>query len=700
MVSLAPAATPAHDRSDNSCEDDSLASLKDAGRSADSRRMVEKRSGLGLFAFYVVATLVPILALGVVLARTYREDLDEQGLHDAGEISSIVAEATVSPELSGDTLTNGLTAEERAGLVKSLEPILREGTALRLRLRDRVGHVVFDPERPNAAPFGPRNNEVVEALTGKDVRLRTHLNTDAADHARTAGTAAVEVYEPVRASTGSHFVGVMEIYVPYGPIARSIDQAYRSMTTLLAIGLLVLWALSGAITWSVTRKLRRSNAENRFLAKRDPLTRMANRFAIVEDVDANLRRLGVDHGMTVAILDIDGFTEINEVLGHANGDEFLRHVARIVQASAGRTGFTARIGADQFAIARATCSNPTMASVIRGIRNALLDELELDGVTLTAEFTVGFVDGDATVGASELLRRAGVACRAAKQVNAPVLSYEPSQEGFDADRLTLVAELRHAIDDGQLVLHYQPKVNAADGAVTSVEALVRWQHPTRGLLAPDVFVPAAESTELIIGLTDWVVDRACAQAAAWVALGMPLPIAVNVSARCLRDHEFADRMFATLRRHELSTDLIAIEITETAVIADPERAAATLRRLAERGMGVAIDDFGVGYTSLAHLDRLPITELKIDREFVSRMALGAGAGGDAVVRAVVSLGHGLGMTVVAEGVEDDATLSLLAEIGCDVAQGYAIARPAPAEVFEAWLHTRRAPAESAVSSPA
>ena len=689
--------TPALNRLGQFVQDDSIARLQDAGRSADSGRMIDKRSGLGLFAFYVVATLVPILVLGVVLARTYRQDLDEQGLHDAGEISSIVVEATVSPHLSGDTLSNGLTAEERAGLVTSLGPILGEGTALRLRLRDRIGHVVFDPERPNAAPFGPRDKQVVEALTGKDVRLRTHLNTDAADRAH-PGPAAIKIYEPVRASTGSHFVGVMEIYVPYGAIARSIDQAYRSMMTLLVIGLLVLWALSGAITWSVTRKLRRSNAENRFLAKRDPLTRMANRFAIVEDVDAHLGRSGVGHGMTVAILDIDGFTEINEVLGHANGDEFLRHVARIVEASAGRTGFTARIGADQFAIARATCSDPTMATLIDGIRRALLDELELDGVTLTAEFTVGFVDGDATVGASELLRRAGVACRAAKQVNAPVLSYEPSHEGFDADRLTLVAELRHAIDDGQLVLHYQPKVNASDGAVTSVEALVRWQHPTRGLLAPGEFVPAAESTELIISLTDWVVDCACAQAAAWTALGMPLPIAVNVSARCLRDHDFADRMFATLRRHELSTDLITIEITETAVIADPERAAATLRRLAERGMGVAIDDFGVGYTSLAHLDRLPITELKIDREFVSHMT--RGAGGDAVVRAVVSLGHGLGMTVVAEGVEDDTTLSLRAEIGCDTAQGYAIARPAPAEVFEAWLHTRRAPAESAVSSPA
>ena len=209
---------------------------------------------------------------------------------------------------------------------------------------------------------------------------------------------------------------------------------------------------------------------------------MANRFAIVEDVQARLDRADPGRTTTVAIIDIDAFTEINEVLGHANGDRFLRHVAGIVDGAVGDTGSTARIGADQFAIARDADAEPSMTAVLDAIRGALLAELELDGVTLTAEITVGRVDGDVAVGAAELLRRAGVACRAAKQANAPVLTYEAGQEGFDADRLTLVAELRHAIDDGQLVLHYQPKVGAADGAVTSVEALVRWQHPTRGLL--------------------------------------------------------------------------------------------------------------------------------------------------------------------------------------------------------------------------
>jgi diguanylate cyclase (GGDEF)-like protein len=657
-----------------------------------------KRAGLRLFAFYCLATLVPLALLAVVITRSIRTDLERQGVDQGIATAQAIAHSAVGPVLTGDSLANGVTTGERVALIRISDPLLRSGDVLRIRLRDRLGHVVFDPLHPEQGVVGTTDDEVVDAIAGRRIALLTRLNADEVDRGSIVGARAIEVYTPVDAGNRGAAVGAVELYVPYAPIATSIERSYTQIRWIVVLGLLGVWLVLGVITWSVTRRLRRSNAENRVLARRDPLTKMANRFAIVEDVDTNLARAGAGHGMTVAILDIDGFTAINEVLGHANGDEFLRHVARIVDAAVSRTGFTARIGADQFAIARATCADPPMATVLDGIRRALLEELELDGVSLTAEITVGLVDGDAKVGASELLRRAGVACRTAKQLKVPVRTYEPAQEGFDADRLTLVAELRHAIDAGQLVLHYQPKVRPGDGAVTGVEALVRWQHPTRGLLPPGAFVPAAESTELIFELTDWVVDRACTQAATWRSQGIALPIAVNISARCLRDGEFADRMLAALHRHGVDCDLITIEITETAVIADPERAAATLRRLAERGMAVAIDDFGVGYTSLALLDHLPISELKIDREFVSHMT--RGADGDAVVRAVVSLGHGLGMTVVAEGVEDDATLSLLAEIGCDVAQGYAIARPAPAEDFEAWLRARTCVGDAAVSSPA
>jgi diguanylate cyclase (GGDEF)-like protein len=647
-----------------------------------------KRAGLRLFAFYVVVTLVPIAVLGVVITRSIRADLERQGIEQGSATADAIAHSAVGPVLSGRSLADGVSPRERRALVRVTQPLLQSGDVLRIRLRDRAGYIAFDPLHTRQGVFGDPDDEVVDAIEGEQVAMLTRLNADEIDRELPSGPRAIEVYTPVFAGNAGAAVGAVEVYVPYRPIAQGIDASYGRLRWTVGIGLLGLWLTLALITWSVTRGLRRSYAENRRLARRDPLTRLPNRLAMVEDVQSRLDVAG-RAGVTIAMIDIDGFTQINEVLGHANGDRFLQHVAAIVVDAVDGTGSTARIGADQFAIARPGDAEPTTDVVLERVRRALLDELELDGVTLTAEITVGRVDGASGADGAELLRRAGVALRAAKQANAPWLTYAPAQEGFDADRLTLVAELRHAIDDGQLVLHYQPKIDTADGTVTSVEALVRWQHPVRGLLPPGAFVPAAESTELIIGLTDWVVDRACAQAAAWKADGISLPIAVNVSARCLRDHEFADRMLAALQRHDVTSDLLSIEITETAVISDPERAAATLRRLAERGMGVAIDDFGVGYTSLAQLDHLPISELKIDREFVASMA--RGADGDAVVRAVVSLGHGLGMTVVAEGVEDDATLTLLAEIGCDVAQGYAIARPAPAADFEEWLRSRRAP---------
>ncbi len=199
-------------------------------------------------------------------------------------------------------------------------------------------------------------------------------------------------------------------------------------------------------------------------------------------------------------------------------------------------------------------------------------------------------------------------------------------------------------------------------------------------------------------MTDWVVDEACRQAALWQAAGLDIPIAVNVSARCLRDPAFADRVLTTLMRHRVKADRLAIEVTETAVISDPDRAAATLRRLAQRGMTVSIDDFGAGYTSLALLDRLPISEIKIDQQFVRPLSMGIRAG--AIARGIILLGRELGLTVVAEGVEDDETLAALTELGCDLAQGYVIARPAPVGEFERWLAARRAAAANESSVPA
>ena len=643
--------------------------------------------GLSLFAFYATTTLIPIVILGVVLAQTFRTDLEHRGIEQGGAVAESVARSAIDPALSGDTLADGPTSSERRALSMISAQLLQNGDALRIRIRDSVGRVVFDPRTPRRAPFGPRDHEVVAAINGRPILQLTRLDTDTVDHTHRLGVRAIEVYTAIRAASNrGPTLGVLEIYLPYAPIAASIDDSSRHTTLLLVSGLLALWLTLASISWSVTRRLRRSVASNEQLARKDSLTGLATRTAMADELRDILTSADPGEPVTVVTADLDDFSRINEVLGHENGDRFLCHVADRFRDSVAPTDIIARLGADEFGLVLPDTDSRRAAVVIAAVRRALLDEVELDGIALSTDVTFGVVHGESGDDAGELLRRASLACRAAKRVKAPMLTYDESLEDFDADRLILVAELRHSIDAENLVLHYQPKVATLDGAVMGVEALLRWRHPKLGLLMPAAFLPAAESTELIIPLTDWVVEAACRQAVTWNSQGRELPIAVNVSARCLRDSDFADRVLATLMRYRLPAKLLSIEVTETAVISDPARAAATLRRLAERGMSISIDDFGVGYTSLGHLDQLPIDEIKIDRQFVAPLVTGPGAG--AVVRALISLGHELGMTVVAEGVEDDITFAALKDLGCDLAQGYGIARPAPVDQLELWLATR------------
>jgi diguanylate cyclase (GGDEF)-like protein len=649
---------------------------------ADPVSVLEHKAGLRLFALYAVLTLVPIAVLGFVLAQQFRADLERRGLEEGYATAQAISHSAIGPALSGDTLSDGVSPAERRTLIRASQPLLHSGDVLRIRLRDRVGHVAFDPYHTFAGVKGQTDDEVIEAIGGERIMLLTRLGADRVDGSTTEGERAIEVYTPVFAGNRGEAVGAVEVYVPYAPIAHSLAESEQHMTTLLATGLFALWAILAAITYSVTRRIRRSAQATKELARTDVLTGLGNRVALKRAVD-----LTVDAESSVLlVLDLADFGRINDTLGHANGDEFLRHVARTLTDLAPPGATVTRIGGDQFGVLLPETTTAATGDYVEAVRAALHTEYTIDGVAVTAEVAIGRVERTPGMDAVELLRRADLACREARSSKAPLVDWSDTLESFDADRLTLISELRHGIAEDQLVLHYQPKVRVDFGALTGVEALVRWEHPTRGLLMPGAFVPAAESTELIVDMTNWVLDAACRQGAIWQSSGRPLPIAVNVSARCLRDSEFSDRVLAALTRYQLRPELLTIEITETAVVSDPDRAAATLRRIARRGIKISLDDFGVGYTSLSQLDTLPIDELKVDRQFVAGLA--GGRDGGAVVRAVVSIGHELGMSVVAEGVEDRATIAKLGSLGCDVAQGYEIARPAPVETFEAWWRER------------
>jgi EAL domain-containing protein (putative c-di-GMP-specific phosphodiesterase class I) len=308
----------------------------------------------------------------------------------------------------------------------------------------------------------------------------------------------------------------------------------------------------------------------------------------------------------------------------------------------------------------------------------------MDALPLTVDSSIGYVVApEQGSDVDELLRLADVALYVAKAQHTGVVRYHPAQNHYDPAKLALIGELRQAIETDQLVLHYQPKIRVQDGRVDSVEALVRWQHSKHGLLPPDLFIPAAEQTDLIERLTGWVLTRALGDLRQLRSAVDSLQVSVNISARNLSRSGFAQRVDQTLARVGILAEHLVVELTETGLLTDPPRAAAVLSEVSALGVGVSIDDFGIGQTSLAYLATLPVDELKVDRSFISDLPTNRAH--EAIVRSIVELGHNLGLRVVAEGVETTEGFTMLETMGCDGAQGYLFARPMPADQLMVWL---------------
>jgi diguanylate cyclase (GGDEF)-like protein len=492
------------------------------------------------------------------------------------------------------------------------------------------------------------------------------------------------VYLPLRAGDPLHPVGVLETYLPYAPIRSDINSGQAVLYRNLVIGLAALYIALVFIATSVSRGLRRQVAINAFLAEHDTLTDLPNRSLFLRRVRAAVngsrRRTSV-----IAIFDLDRFKEVNDSLGHHNGDLLLSQLAsRLAEHT--RPGDTiARLGGDEFGVVLNGLSAGEAIAALRRLRQVVGEEIEVNGLPLSVEASVGYVlapDDGANV--DELLQRADVAMYVAKDGHLGICRYDPDHDAYDAANLTLVTQLRHAIDAGQLELYYQPKTALSDGRIEAVEALVRWHHPTEGLVLPDRFVPLVEQTDVIDRLTEWVMVTALED----VADRFPdVDVAVNVSARSLARADFTDQVASAIRRTGASPERLIIEITETALLVDPPRAALAVATLHESGVRVSLDDFGRGQTSLGYLSGLPIHELKIDRIFVQDMQDNAAHA--AIVRSMIDLGHNLALRVVGEGVETREVLDSLREAGCDVAQGFLLAKPMPVTMLGDWLNTHR-----------
>jgi diguanylate cyclase len=470
-----------------------------------------------------------------------------------------------------------------------------------------------------------------------------------------------------------------------------VDELNRRLQVAALVASVVdvlLLVLCAFILLSHQRRVERQAVHSRHQALHDDLTGMANRILLNERVNtaiADARRTGGFVGML--LLDLNRFKEVNDTLGHFYGDLLLREVAKRLSGAVDGGDTVARLGGDEFAIILPGRSAGQAIGVAEHLLDVLRRPADLDGVAVDVSASIGVAGYPMySANAAELLQHADVAMYAAKRQRLGAVAYDPVAHHNRSDRLTILGELRQAIDRDELVLYYQPKVDAGAGGIRGVEALVRWRHPERGLLSPAEFMSAAADTELIHPLTDHVLATALAQHNLWRDKGLVVPLAVNIAAQRLLAGDFAGQVAARMAEYAIQPGHLTLEITENVLIADPERVAKILTQLQQLGVRLSIDDFGTGYSSMAYLQKIPVNELKIDRCFVTTME--SSRGDKAIVRAILQLAHELGLQVVAEGVEDDQTWLALRAMGCDAGQGFHLCRPMPADAVTEWLSSR------------
>ena len=433
---------------------------------------------------------------------------------------------------------------------------------------------------------------------------------------------------------------------------------------------------------SVSRSARSDHA-----ARHDPLTGLPNRMACHEAITAATENEAVP--AAVLLMDLDRFKDVNDTLGHRYGDLLLTQVASRFQSVIGRHGQIARLGGDEFAVVTAGIDCGQAEHLAQTIAGCLREPFDLDGMVVDVQASVGIaLFPEHGRGVETLLQKADVAMYRAKETRQDVALYDERHDHHSPAKLALTAELRTAMGSEEIVLFYQPELDLVTREVVAVEALVRWDHPRLGVLPPSSFVRMAEATNLIKPLTQHVMEIALLQLADWQALGLDLSMAVNISPQVLVDQSFTDQVLAALRAADVPPDRLKLEVTESALMSDPVTARTVLRQLEALGVEISIDDFGTGYSSLAYLADLPVSEVKIDRSFVSRM--GTASSGQIIVNSTIDLAHHLGLRAVAEGVEDWSLLPALEKLGCDAAQGFAISHPLEAVQATRWLREERA----------
>ena len=646
---------------------------------------------LSLTARFALLSAVLVAVVALVLQQALAGVIERRAVAQAEESAAFVSNLVISPLLAEDDLGDDTLSEQsRQRLDAAVATGIEEGTLQRIKLFSRSGTLVYsdDPEQVGRRADSPSIRAAFE-----DRVVSEFARTQDRAHAQERGKGRLlEVFVPVH-NQQEGVVAVAELYLPYDGVAATVARDGRMLVLLLLGGLGLLWAALYRVVARASRRLGSELARNEHQALHDALTGLPNRTLLFDRVERALahdRRQG--SSTAVLLLDLDRFKEVNDTLGHHNGDRLLCEVASRLTHALRAADTLARLGGDEFAVLLPGTDGEGALVLAHRLVDALHAPIELDGLSIAVGASIGVAvapeHGDDP---ERLLQRADVAMYAAKQGTGPVLVYDAESDTYSPDRLALLGELRRAIPEGQLLLHFQPKSDVTTGELIGFEALCRWQHPTRGLVPPDVFIPLAEHTGLVEQLTPWVLEHALDAARRWEQPS--LSIAVNVSVRNLVDPDFPDVVADLLSRSGVPAERLVLEITESALMNDQATTLEILRRLKRLGLRLAVDDYGSGYSSLSYLQQLPVDELKIDRGFVRDIA---GQARDlAIVRSTVELGKSLGMTVVAEGVEDASAWDALGEVGCDQLQGYFLARPLPEGEVAGWMtdylrHPRRA----------
>jgi diguanylate cyclase (GGDEF)-like protein len=619
---------------------------------------------------------IAAVAAGVVVATA--EVMRERSL-DEGTRSAETLAGWVAPLVPVEAFRTGALDEEHLAVLEESTARL-DGAVLALRIWNVDGILLFDSASRSTAGFPhPAQLESAARMGEPSAVIRPYLAGAAEGEVGGART-ALDVYVPIR--SGGQLVGAAEVTFDHTSGMRARAMAVRSIALAAGAGLLLLWLVLFRTVHTASESLARSAMDNARMALLDALTGLPNRrmlFGRLERAVAAAQRGGP--GVAVLLLDVDRFKEINDTLGHDRGDDLLRQAAdRLLGTFRGRD-LVARLGGDEFAVLLAVDTPEEAERLAHRARAVFTEPFVLGGIPVHVAPSIGVAAlPHHADDVRDLMRKADIAMYTAKQHRLGVALYDVAADGSSPSRLVLQGELHEALSrPGELGVHYQPKIDLASGVTVGLEALVRWHHPTRGLIGPTVFIPLAEQSGLIDDLTDVVLRTVVGQLAAWPA-DERLPIAVNLSAHTAASPAIVETITGLLAEHGVRPEHLQVEITETALVADRTRVVPVLEALAAVGVRAAIDDFGTGQTSIAQLRDLPVDVLKIDQLFVDDLTDAANAArARSVIKAVVDLAHSFGLQVVAEGVEDGATAATLRSLDVDLAQGFWFSPAVPAD---------------------